>query len=440
MATRRRADLLVAFSGIAAVQSNFDTPVDEDAIDTAWAMTSDSYPNVAQEIDRILDCQQQDLVAKETLRRIMRFDLDYDADPILLAIHHAYMMSVAATPTGTPANQVSRFTRGGGVSAGTWKIGVLVGSVVKYTAPIAWNAPQADVKAAVEAISYVGRGNTTVLFTTDHWDVTLVNNWARGSITFSVDNTGLTGGVVVLTTVTPADQYHHALTRISGFQPVAFGLVAGFRNSNRLPKFYKSVVANTMTIRGSHADPRITASMGVIGSGEVSNVSSGWVTPDCQIFRPARFRDTSLIIDGVDYAITNLLRDFEISYSNQLVDDDDAYTAQDEDIHRLERADQRPFTINAGILGEEGDTIHLLAEALAEVAVTMRVGRPGRCINYTIPKGSVSLRNPVLAYDGSVKRSKVQIQIEPELISGDATTPFTVQADVDIADDLLVAA
>lgn len=440
MTTRRRADLIVALSGVAARQSDFDTPVDEDAINTAWAMTSDSYPNVAQEIDRILDCQQQDLVAKEVLRRLMRFDFDYEADPLLMAIHLAYMMSVAGAPTGTPANQISVFTRGGGVTAGTWKIGVLVGSLVKYTAPLAWNAPAADVKMAVENISYVGRGNTTVTFTTDHWDVTLVNNWARGSITFSVVNTDLTGGVIVLTTPTPADQNHHALTRIAGFQPVAFGLVAGFRNSNRLPKIYKSVVANSMTLRASHAQPRVTANIGVIGSGEVPNVSSSWVTPVCQVFRPARFRDTSLVIDGVDYALNNLLRDYELSYSNQLVADDDAYTAQDEDIHRLERADQRPFSINAGILGEEGDTIHQMAEGLAEVAVSMRIGRPGSNITFNLPKASISLRDPVLAYDGSVKRSKVQIMIEPELISGDATTPFTAAANVAIPTQLLLAA
>lgn len=440
MATRRRADLLVALSGSAAVQSNFDTRMDEDAIDTAWAMTSDNYPNVEQQIDRILDCQQQDLVAKETLRRIMRFDLDYEADPILMAIHLAYMMSVAASPTGTPADQVERFTQGVGLSGGFWRIGVLVGSVVKPTQPLAWNATALEVKTAVENISYVGRGNITVTLNVDHWDLTLVNNWAKGGITFSVITTDLVGGTITRATQTPAVQFSHALTRISGFQPVAFGLVAGFRNSDKRPKFYKSVVANTLTFRGSHADPRVTASMGVIGSGEVETVSSGWVTPDCQIYRPARFRDTSLVIAGVDYALGNLLRDYEVSFSNGLVDDDDPYTAQDEDIHRLERADQRPFTINAGILGEEGDTIHQLAEGLAEEACSLRIGRPGRSVLFTIPKGSISLRNPVIGYDGTVKRSKVQIQIEPELISGDATTPFTATASVDIEDDLLVAA
>lgn len=440
MATRRRADLIVALSGLGKRQADFDTPVAEAAIDTSWAMTSDSYPNVAREIDRILDCQQQDLVAKEVLRRIMRFDFDYEADPLLMSIHLAYMMSVAAAPTGTPANQIERFTQGVGLSGGVWKIGVLVGSVVKLTQPLAWNATAAEVKTAVENISYIGRGNTTVTFSVDHWDVTLVNNWARGAITFSIVVTGLTGGTITRATNTPADQNRHAMTRITGFQPVAFGLVVGFRNSDKLPKFYKSVVANTMTIRASHAQPRVTANMGVVGSGEVSNVSSGWVTPTCQVFRPARFRDTSLVIDGVDYALNNLLRDYEVSYSNGLVVDDDAYTAQDEDIHRAERSDQRPLSINVGILGEEGDLIHQMAEGLAEVAVSMRIGRPGSNISFNVPKASLSLRDPVLAYDGTVKRSKVEINIEPELISGDATTPFTAAANVALATQFLLAA
>jgi hypothetical protein len=440
MANSRRAVLIVALSGVAAVLPNFDPAVDEDAFVYAWAVSSDSYPNVEEEIDRILDCQLQDLVAKERMRRIMRFDFDFESDPILMSIMLSYWMSVAASPTGTPANQIERFTQGVGLSGGMWQIGILVGSVVKLTQPLAWNATAAQVKTALENLSFIGRGNTTVIFDTDHWDVTLVNNWARGAITFSIVVANLTGGTITRSTPTAAVQRDHALTRIAGFQNVAFGLVAGFRNSNRLPKFYKSVVANTLTIRGSHADPRISANAGVIGSGEVPNVTSGWAQPACSIFRPSRFRDTLLVIDGVDYALNNLLRNFEASLSNQLVDDDDAYTAQDDDIHRLERGDERPFTINCGILGEEGDDIHVMAESLAEVPVFMRIGRSGHNISFDIPKASISLRNPVLSYDGSVKRSMVQIQIEPMLISGDATTPFTADANVDIATQFLLAA
>lgn len=440
MGSQRRANLVLALSSIAAVQSNFDTPFAEADLDASWAMTSDSYPNISREIDRILDCQQQDLVAKEELRRLMRFQFDYEADPLLMAVHLAYAMSVAAAPTGTPANQTQVLTRDVGVTAGTFKVGIAVGSVVKQTPPVAWNITDTDLKSAIEAIGFIGRGNTTVVFNSGArtWTIVYVNNLARAQMPqFTVDSTGLTGGAVVQSQTQPGVQKHHNLTRIAGFQPVAFCLAAGFRNSARLPKFYKSVVADAFGLRGSHAQPRVQASMTVIGSGEVSNVSSSYVIPTCRIYRPVRFRDCVLVIDGHDYSLDNTFRDFDLNYSNGLIADDDAYTAADQDVHRLERADQRPWVLNVGILGEEGDTIHQLGEALAEVAVTFRVGRSGNNINFNLPKASISLRDPVIVYDGTPKRSKVQISIEPELISGDATTPWTASAEADIASTLL---
>jgi hypothetical protein len=431
MATRRRAELVAAFSGTGKIQADFDTPMPEDSLDTAWPMTSDSYPNVDREIDRLLDCRQEDLVAKDLLRRIMRFTLDYDADPVLMTIHAAYLLSVAASPTGTPANQVTTFSRGVGVTAGLWRVGVVVGAFTKYTPWLAWNVSAADFKRAIENLSQVGRGNTTVILAAgppNTWTVTLLNNLANGSLVFAIDNTGLTGGVVTQTATTAAAQRMHAISRLTGYQPSAFGLVAGFRNSARLPKRYKSVVMDSFVVRGSAAQPRITASMGVVGSGEVDIVTSGYVVPACEIFRAARFRDCGLIIDGVDYAATNLWKDFELNVNNGLITDDDAYSAQDEDVHRLERADSRVWTLDLGILGEEGDPIFELGEQLAEVPMSLRIGRPGNCQLWDLPKASISLKNPSITYDGTAKRSKVELQIEHMTIPGDATTPFTLSA------------
>lgn len=439
MATRRRADLVTAFSGIAGIQANFDTPMPEASLDTAWPVTSDSYPNVSQELDRILDCSQQDLVAKEVIRRITRFDIDYDADPRLMAIHLAYMLGVAAAPTGTPANEQQTITNT--ATGGVGKVGVVVGSVTKYTPALAWNVPAADMKTALENLNFIGRGNTTVVLAAGVYTITFTNNHANDNMPQLVghaDNaTTLTGGGWAITTTVPGVQRDHKLTRIAGFQPPAYGMAVGFRSSDKLMRLFKSVVADSFRASGSHAQPRVTVNWGMVASGEVSNVSNAYVPPSCQIYRPARFRDTSLVIDGVDYAANNLLRDFEVSYSNGLITDDDAYTAQDEDIHRAERADQRVLTINAGILGEHGDAIHVLAESLGEVAVSLRIGRTGNGILWNLPKGSVSLRNPVLAYDGTAKRSKVEISIEPELIPGDATTPFTIDAFIGLSSTLL---
>lgn len=439
MADRRRADLVTAFSGTAAIQTNFDTPRAESVLDTAWPVTSDSYPNVSQELDRILDCSQQDLVAKEVIRRITRFDIDYDADPRLMAIHLAYLLGVAAAPTGTPTNEVQTITST--ATGGTGRIGVPVGSVTKYTPSLPFDVTAAAMKTALENINFIGRGNVTVTLLAGVYTITFINNHANdnmGQLVAHADNsTSLTGGTWTFATTVPGVQRDHHLTRITGFQPPAYGTAVGFRSSDKLMRLFKSVVADSFRASGSHAQPRINVNWGMVASGEVSNVSAGYTPPSCQVYRPARFRDTSLVIDGVDYALNNTLRDFEVSYSNGLITDDDAYTAQDEDIHRAERADQRVLTINAGILGEHGDVIHDLAESLGEVAVTLRLGRTGNGILFNIPKGSISLRDPVLAYDGTAKRSKVQIQIEPELIPGDATTPFTVDALVNISSTLL---
>jgi len=441
MTDRRRADLVTAFSGIAGIQANFDTPMPEAALDTAWPVTSDSYPNVSQQLDRILDCSQQDLVAKEVIRRLVKFDFDYDADPRLMAVHMAYIMGVAAAPTGTPANEVQTITST--ATGGSAKVGVVVGSVTKYTPLLAFNVSAADLKTALENLNFIGRGNTTVTLVGGVYTITFTNNHANDDIPQLVvvgNGTTLTGGTWTPATTTPGVQRDHHLTRIAGFQPPAYGAAVGFRTSNKLMKFFKSGVADTFRATGSHVQPRVNVNWAMVASGEPALVSSAYVPPACQVYRPARFRDTSLVIDGVDYALTNLLRDFEVTVSNGTITDDDAYTSQDEDIHRAERADQRSLVINAGILGEHGDVIHALAESLGEVAVTMRLGRTGNGMIFNIPKGSVSLRDPVLAYDGTAKRSKVQIAIEPELIPGDATTPFTVDAMVGISSTLLAVA
>jgi hypothetical protein len=441
MTDRRRADLVVALSGAAKIQSNFDTPSPEATFDTAWAVTSDSYPALSQELDRILDCSQQDLIAKEVVRRLVRFDFDYDSDAQLMAANLAYIMGVAAAPTGTPANEVQTITST--ATGGTGRVGVVVGSVTKYTPQLAFNVPAADMKTALENINFIGKGNVTVALALGVYTFTFTNNHANDNIAALVvdgNGTTLTGGTWTQATVTEGAQRDAHITRISGFQPPAYGMAVGFRNSNKRMRLFKSGVADTMRVTGAHNQPRINVNWGMVASAEVSNVSNAYSVPNCQIYRPSRFRDTSLVIDGVDYALNNTLRDFEVSLSNGLIVDDDAYTAQDEDIHRAERADQRVMTINAGILGEHNDVIYDLAASLGEVPVSLRVGRSGNGILFNLPKGSVSLRNPELAYDGTAKRSKIQIQIEPELVPGDSTTPFTVDALVGISSTLLTVA
>lgn len=557
MPSRRRAELVLAFPNHGQRQADFETPIDEDVIIKAWAMTSDSYPGIDREIDRILNCTLERLTAKELLRRIMRFNFDFEASGQLIAQILAYKMGVAAAPTGTQANQIQRFTRT--ATGGTWRVGIPVGQYTKYTPFLAWNISAANLKAAIENLVAIGRGNTTVtltpavvaafataqLTTTDigtigqtlsiggkvytisvdglgvdeievgvdaadfaaniaarvntdtattlctavptgavvvftantigaggnsitfsttdpditinnvftggvtgvnaFWEVTHVNNLARAQMAqYVVDVSLLTGGTVTPSQTQAGVQKSHALSEITTFQQPVFGFVVGYRNSARLPRRYDSVVVDSLRISGAHAQPRLAANVLLIGSGNLNDVTSGYVIPACTIYRPIRFKDCLLTIDGVDYSnqpVTgNPWRDFDLTMSSNTITDDDAYPGQDEDVHRLERADERPWSLNVGILGEKGDDIYALAEENAEVPVTLQLGRSNEAIIFTVPKASVSLRNPETAFDGTAKRTKIQINIEPEEIPGDATTPYTVTAKFDESNTLLAVA
>lgn len=269
MTSRRRAELVTALSGVAATQVDFDTPMPESALDVAWPMTSDGYPNVSQEIDRILSCDQQDLTAKEVDRRIVRFDMDYDADPSLMAIHLAYLLGVAAAPAGVPVNESQTLTKVG--TGGTFKAGLPVGGFTKWTPDLPHNVTAAALKTALENINRIGKGNVTVTFLDPDWTITFANNLANADMpTLALDTTGLTGGVHTIAEATKGVQRKHLISRISGFQPPAFSFASGFRNSDKRMRFHKSAVSDTFRASGSATSPRVTASWGMVASGEVN--------------------------------------------------------------------------------------------------------------------------------------------------------------------------
>lgn len=426
MSGQRRSAFRAAISGAGAAQSDFDTPMAEAALLYALDFTSDAFPRIDQEIDRILDCSQQDVVAKQLLTRIMRWDADFTPDPHQLAIFLAYLCGVAAAPTGATVNQVMTISIAN-ATAGSFKLVQTVGSRQKKTASIPYNATSAQIKRAIENLTAIGRNNTTVTGA-GPFAVTILGNLAGADLpVFTADITGLTGAgaAVNIDDTTGGSQKAHAISRTAGFQPAPFSMITGWLGSARARRFLKSIVADTLRVSGSRATPLLSASVGLVGSGEVGEPAGAYVLPDCQIIRAARFKDCELIIDGVAYQTQNIWRDFELSMANGIIVDEDAYTDQDEDIHRAERADQRAFSLNVGVTGEEGDDLHAMGEGLAEVPVILRIGRSGYNVTCNIPKASISLRNPPISPDGSARRSKINLNIEPLRIPGDATTPFT---------------
>lgn len=438
MPSQRRSSYKFAFSGAGGVQADFDTPMPDASLDTAWDVSSDTLPGVEDEVDRILDCTQQDLVALELLRRVMRWSVDFQADPVMLAIAVAYIESVAGTPTGTPRNQRQDIVIAGATS-GTFRARMLIGAYIKETPPIPFAPTIADVKRAVESLTAVGRGNTVVTNpVAGTFRVEMAGNLARASMPVMTANiAGLNGGAsVTITENQTAIQRAHAISRIAGYQPVAFNVMTGSTTSTR-PRRKWTAVGDSLRIGGGRATPRLTASLGVAGSADVRYADPSYVLPACQIYRAARFLDGDLILDGVSYQDSNLWRSFELRRANGLIVDEDAQTSRDEDIHRAERADARTLAVDLSILGEEGDDIYEMAFYRQEVAGSLRIGRSGRNLFLNVPKGVLSLRNPAIVPDGTARRSAIQLSYEPELIPGDASTPYTWTANVENSATLL---
>jgi hypothetical protein len=440
MPSNRRRTYKFAMSGVGAVQPDFDTPMTDASLDTAWNITSDTLPTVEEELTRILDCTQQDLTGVELQRRFARWNFDFEPDPAMLAPAVAYLAGVAATPTGTPRNQVFTLTIAN-ATGGTFKLLLAVGSRLKETAPIPYNFDAATLKRALENLTAIGRGQLTVTSSGGGvFPITVAGNLARGSlgaITSDVSALVGVGASVAVPETQTAIQRAHAIHRLTGDQPPPWSAVIGSENSTAALRKWVSLVTDSLRMGGGRNAPRLTASMGVAGSAEPHFAAAGFVLPACQIYRAARFLDCDLIIDGVSYQDANRWRAFELRAGNNLITDEDANTDRDEDIHRAERGDVRAFAIDATILGDESDDLHEAARFRSEVPVSLRVGRSGNNITFTLPKALLSLRSPDIVFDGSARRSAIALTIEPELIPGDSSTPWTAVANVNQSQTLL---
>lgn len=444
MPTQRRRSYKFAMSGVGAVQPNFDTPMPDAALNTAWNITSDTLPAVEEELTRNLDCTQQDLTGVELQRRFASWGFDFEADPAMLAPAVAYLAGVAAAPTGSPRNQQFTLTRAN-ATGGSFFLNLPVGTRLKPTAPIPYNFTAADLKRALENLTAIGRGQLTVTdLTGGVFLIEVGGNLQRGSLgALAADVTALlgVGASVTVPETQTAIQRAHAISRTNGDQPPAWSAIIGSETSTRALRKWISLVLNSLRIGGGRNQPRVTASATVNGSAEPHYAAAGFVLPVCQIYRAIRFLDCALIIDGVNYQANNLWRRFELRAANNLITDEDANTDQDEDIHRAERADQRSFIVDADISGEEGDDLHSAAETKAEVPVSLRLGRLGNNITFNFPKALLSLRGGArVNFDGTARRSVIPLQIEPELIPGDATTPWTATAYVGQSATLLTPA
>src|SRR6185369_3798376 len=186
----------------------------------------------------------------------------------------------------------------------------------------------------------------------------------------------------------------------TAFQPPPNTLIYGFDGGAVTPLKLKDMVLHSLRATG-RVGARITAQVEFRGNGNIGSATS-YTFPDCDAITPVYLKDGAFTLNSVNrYAD---LREFEFSFSNELISEDDPFTLASIDITRMERSDERDYGLTMKLLGEPNDTTHQAAMTKSKWPFSLRIGTSSD--NITIAAASAIIKqNGTPTYDGRALRS-----------------------------------
>jgi hypothetical protein len=433
MAQRRASQLAIGYSPNWLRQSAWDVPVDQTELTRAFPATSRNYFDINTTIEDIDDCTGEDLLLELVTAEEARLNIDFDVDPDILAGIAAFAYGVAAAPTGgTSEVQLETITATGG----TRTLTVQIGANAQTTPALAYNATEATIQAALDALSNVGAGDIVVDDTDpDAIVYTFASALATQDVNvISVNTYFLTGGTSVFSTTTPGIGKTHAITRLTSYALPLMTLYLGFRGSSEQPYIFKNVVVNSFRVRAASRE-KVTCSVELIGSADLVQ-ATGYTMPECQDIVPIRFGDCQVSVGGVDFVASNIAREFEYYFQNDVTPKFDGSAIY---ATRHERADKRPSQLSMFILGEPGDGIWDLAKARTFLDAFIRCGPAGRHVKFNAPGAIFKLAPTPIRFGGDPPESELALISRPKKTIGLASTPTNVTAVIGTTATLLTA-
>ena len=420
MSTRRASQLTIAYDPEWKRQSAWDVPMDGAELTRAFPATSRNYFDLDETIEDVDDCTGEDFLFELLTGQFARLNIDMDFDPDVFAGPAAFAYGVAAAPTGgTDEVQTETMTATGG----TRTLTVQTGANSQTTTPLAWDAVAATIQTALEALSNVAPGDILVTGT-GPYVYTFAGNLADQDVnTIAVNTFSLTGGSSSFAVTTPGVGKTHAITRLTGYTLPFFTLYVGFRGSDQQPVIFKNIVVNSFRVRSASRE-KVTANIELIGSADLVQ-AVGFTMPDCQDILPIRFGDCKAWIAGTDYIASNLMKEFEYYFQNDVVPKFDGSGINST---RHERADKRPNQYSWFVLGEPGDSTDDMAGLRASFPVILQLGLDGRHVKCTSPQTLVKRAPTPVRFGGDPPESELALIGRPRKVSGDATTPTTISA------------
>jgi hypothetical protein len=427
----KKARLLIAYNPNWKRQSAFGTPMSLSDLTAVMPLENKRWPGTSLTVEEVRGCSGRHLVKRILLARVMRWALEFKVTTQILAGAVALIYGSAASPTGTPADEVQTITID--ATGGTFTVAFTFEGLTDTTPAIPYNASAAALQTALENLRSIKAGNVTVTKLGSVFTITFTGDLAKANVPQLVtDAANLTGGAATATpaTVTPGVQKLHAVARMTGEQGPAISFVVGFEGHPETYVLYKSVVAADLAVTAERR-AIVRATLGVRGSAQVEAVPD-FVMPVCQTQDVIRAAQCRAEVDGIFYP--DIVR-MAYSSSANIFDGDDATPFDGPDVVRLEQGEQWQPTYSLDTYGTNADTLFALGKALAEKAVKLHFGPPGNRVSFEAALAALQLADDELGFSGQASRSTIQLQATPLEVSGAA--PDAVAARMALASMLL---
>lgn len=427
---QRQIDRFLVVSDVCYIQPDIDTALDPANLN--WRHKADiSWEEVV--IRRpSRDCKNRDLISEKITARGLRMTLTYtEVTAEIYAFWAALFMGASTAPTGTPQNEEQLLARTGTVNSGDFKLRMVFEGRTVTTAPIAYDASNADIIAALT--------HSRMLFI-QPGDVDITGTWGGGGLTIEfigrlananlplltvVDSTVGGGGSVGVTSVQNGDQNFHEFTRSAANEKAYFSFALGWDSVTDRVEQYAGYAVEQFN-PSANLDENGQLQVVIVGPWEPYAILDTFSIPECENITPLVSEDVKVIINS-NYETTDINNHSWAFNDNVPVDKRAAYGFDSVDITRLMRGDQPSYEGTTGVFASEEDPIYLLGvneRTQDPVPHVTHFGQPGDRFSIIANETKIKFGQNRITYAGSLNESVVNVIETPYKDGSDAPVSF----------------
>lgn len=420
----RQTNLSAVFSQFSKQQTAKDVALADSLLVERHKCTISETDNIEKTI--FYDCEEKFVDDINVFRGRKTFSFVYSAvSPEILAFWASYYFGATSAPTGASANEVQTLTRT--ATGGTFKLSITLEGRTGTTAPIAFDATDAEVKAALTK-----KGSTIENIIKDG-DVTVSGD----AITFAgrlvgadlpllvIDGANLTGGTVTVAETTPGDAKYIPFVRATAAKPLFSFALVDITGVQPAEKFYNAVCGSFEPSLNASGD--ISLTVGVECNYYAEDIA-GFAIPPCINYKPLPTSDCRIQINGA-WETLDVFTEL-ISLNDNLVADY-GFDSFSPDV--IDTGDQPTFSINGQVFGVKSDPLGVIVTNREKAEIITHFGMPGHRFSLIAPsvifepqsnsRQFAGTRNrAVISFNGTPARDGVNAPVRAEFISPDAST------------------